>query len=115
MCPLARGIEFYPFLFIALLTTIVNPLYLYFQTYLQTIQDAKRYAINMLTNFGINVSLILILLIIFNKGVLGILYANLITAILFFLYSIKYCERGFEIFTSFITSYDFFMGYGYGG
>lgn len=89
MCPLARGIEFYPFLFIALLTTIVNPLYLYFQTYLQTIQDAKRYAINMLTNFGINVSLILILLIIFNKGVLGILYANLITAILFFLYSIK--------------------------
>ena len=86
--PLAKGIGFFPLLFIAILTTILNPLYLLYQTYLQTTQDGKRYSINMLVNFLLNVGLILFFVIIEKKGVIGILFANLITAIVFFFYSI---------------------------
>ena len=84
--PFAKGINFFPYLFLGILSTILSPLYLFFQTYLQTKQDGVRYGINMMLNFLLNIGLIIFFVVGLKKGVVGILLANLITAFVFFIY-----------------------------
>jgi len=86
LTPYVKGIDFYPFLFLGVLTTIVTPLYFFFQTYLQTRQNGVRYGINMMLNTLLNIGLIIFFVAILKKGVVGILLANLITAVIFFIY-----------------------------
>lgn len=85
--PITGGIPFYPFMFIGILTVIVSPLYLFFQSYLQTIQDGKRCGINGIMYFVLQVSLTVIFLTVYHLGVLGVLLANLITTAVFFTYA----------------------------
>lgn len=86
LTPFVKGIDFYPFLFLGILNTIVTPLYLFFQQYLQTQQNGVRYGINMTLNFLLNIGLVILFVVVFKKGVVGILLANLITSIVFFIY-----------------------------
>ncbi len=86
-------IPFYPFVFVGMLNTIVSPLYLFFQSYLQTIQDGKRYAVNALLHFTIQVALTVFFIAYFKLGVIGVLLANLITTALFFIYSFFFFLR----------------------
>lgn len=84
--PFAKGIAFYPLLFISILTTMLNPLYVFYQSYLQTGQNGKRYGLNILLNFTVNTGLIILFVVVLKQGVQGILLANLITAFLFAVY-----------------------------
>ncbi len=84
--PLVGDIQFYPYMFLGVCYTIVTPLYLLYQTCLQTKQNSVHYGINMLANFVINTLLIIFFVAVLKRGVLGVLEANLITAVLFFLY-----------------------------
>ena len=85
--PVLGEIPFAPYLVIGLLTTIVSPLYLFFQAYLQTIQKGKKYGTNSLLYFLLQVGLTVLFLAKYNMGVLGVLFANLITAVIFFIYA----------------------------
>lgn len=85
--PVLGEIPFSPYLVVGLLTTIVSPLYLFFQAYLQTIQKGKQYGTNSLLYFLLQVGLTVLFLVKFNWGVMGVLYANLITAVVFFIYA----------------------------
>lgn len=85
--PVLGEIPFAPYLVIGLLTTIVSPLYLFFQAYLQTIQEGKKYGKNSLLYFLLQVGLTVLFLAKFNMGVMGVLLANLITAVVFFVYA----------------------------
>lgn len=85
--PVTGGIAFYPFMFIGILTVLVSPLYLFFQSYLQTIQDGKRCGINGIMFFILQVSLTVLFLTVFHLEVLGVLLANLITTAVFFVYA----------------------------
>lgn len=82
--PIIGKIDFYPFVIVGLLTVLVTPLYTFFQEYLQTIQDGKRYGINSLSFFFLNLTFILVSLYVLHLGVLGVLLSNLCTSILFF-------------------------------
>ena len=84
--PLIGNISFYPYVLVGILYTIVSPVYLFYQTYLQTRQEGMTYGINSLLNFLVNIGLIIIFVVYFEMGVLGVLFANLLTAILFFIY-----------------------------
>jgi O-antigen/teichoic acid export membrane protein len=84
--PLIGNIPFYPYFVLGIATTIVTPLYLFFQNYLQTRQQGGRYGINLLTNFLIQTGLIILFVAGFKMGVLGVLLAQLISAVLFFIY-----------------------------
>lgn len=85
--PVLGEIPFSPYLIIGLLTTIVSPLYLFFQAYLQTTQKGKQYGTNSLFYFLLQVGLTVLFLVKFHWGVMGVLYANLITAVVFFIYA----------------------------
>ena len=84
--PIIGNVPFYPYFILGIATTIVSPLYLFFQSYLQTRQQGGRYGINLLSNFLIQTFLIIMFVAGFKMGVLGVLLAQLITAVLFFIY-----------------------------
>jgi O-antigen/teichoic acid export membrane protein len=86
LIPFVKGIDFYPYLFLGIINTILTPLYLFFQTYLQTKQDGVRFGINLLLNFLLHIGLALFFIVGLKKGVLGLLLANVITSIVFFIY-----------------------------
>lgn len=85
--PFLGNINFYPYVLIGLLSTIVMPLYQYFQEYLQARQEGLHYGINTMCFFIINVILIILALAVFKRGLVGYLLANLITSVLFFIYA----------------------------
>lgn len=86
--PFVGTIPFYPYIFIGLLNSVVTPLYLFFQNYLQTSQQAVKYGTNSMLFFILNIALILISLCYLHWGVLGVLLSNLITSCVFLLYVI---------------------------
>lgn len=85
--PLAEGIPFYPLLLLAMLGTMLSPLYQFYQQWLQCMQDGVKYTINLFLNFLLQTILNLVLLIIFHQGVFGMILSAFIVSSLFFLYS----------------------------
>lgn len=98
--PIIGDISFFPYVFLGLLNVIVTPLYLLFQNYCQTIQDGKRYGINAICFIIIHVSLIVLSLAVFHLGVVGVLLANIVVSVLFFIYVLfaffKYQKVGLD-------------------
>lgn len=84
--PISGEISFYPFLLLSILHTILTPLYTLYQDYLRTKQEGFHFGLNSLSYFILNVSLVIISLTVYDLGVVGVLLANLVTAIVFFLY-----------------------------
>lgn len=84
--PMVGDIEFYPYVFIGLLYVIVTPMYLLYQNYLQTRQNAALYGVNSLLFFLLQVVLTVLSLTVFNLGVIGVLLSQLTTAVVFFIY-----------------------------
>lgn len=85
--PFAKGIQFFPLIFISLIGTILSPVYLFFQSWLQVTQQGTRYAINMFINFIVATTLSIVSLTVFKAGIYGLVCSALITSILFFIYS----------------------------
>lgn len=83
-----KSVDFYPLILIGLLNTAVSSIYVIYQIYLQTEGKSKLFTYNALVNTLIQVSLIILFVVVLNMNVLGILMANLITSLIFFLYLI---------------------------
>ncbi|PKO98498.1 MAG: hypothetical protein CVU13_10090 [Bacteroidetes bacterium HGW-Bacteroidetes-8] len=83
-----QNISFYPYVFVALLSTVTSPVYLLYQTILQIKQKANNYAINSLSFFILAITLNILFIVVFQMGALGMLLANSIPNILFSIYAI---------------------------
>lgn len=84
--PFIGEIDYYPYVVVGLANTIITPLYLLFQSYLQAKQEALHYNINTLANFFVQVGLAIVFIAVLKMGALGMLLANVTTALIFFLY-----------------------------
>ena len=84
--PFIGDIDFYPYAVLALANTVITPLYLLFQSYLQASQKALQYNLITFSNFVIHALLAILLIAYFRLGALGMLLANVGTSLLFFLY-----------------------------
>lgn len=84
--PIVGDIEFFPYVFIGILNVIVTPMYLLYQNYLQTKQNAAHYGVNSLLCFLLQVTLTVLSLAVFDLGVFGVLLSQLVTSIVFFIY-----------------------------
>jgi O-antigen/teichoic acid export membrane protein len=84
--PFVGDIAFYPFVLLGILYVIVNPIYLLYQNYLNTKQDGLAYGLNSIVNTFLYIGLVVLFLVKFNMGVLGVLLAHLIVAVVFFIY-----------------------------
>lgn len=84
--PFIGEIEFYPYAVIGLANTMITPLYLLFQSYLQARQEALHYSINTFSNFLVHVGLAIVFIAVLKMGAVGMLMANVTTSLLFFVY-----------------------------
>lgn len=84
--PFIGDIGFYPYAVIGLANTIITPLYLLFQSYLQACQEALHYSINTFSHFLVQVVLAVIFIAIYKMGAVGMLLSNVVTSLIFFLY-----------------------------
>lgn len=84
--PFIGDIDFYPYAVIGLANTIITPLYLLFQSFLQARQEALHYSINTFSHFLVQVGLAILFIAIYKMGAVGMLLSNVITSLLFFLY-----------------------------
>ena len=81
-------IPFYPYALIAILNCSFSPIYLYFQTYLQTTQQAKFYVINNLSFFLTQFALTLYFVVGLHWKAFGVITAQLVVNIVFGVYAI---------------------------
>ena len=84
--PFIGEIDFFPYVVIGLTNTVITPLYLLFQSYLQARQEAMHYSINTFSHFLVQVALAVVFIAVYKMGAVGMLLANVITSLLFFLY-----------------------------
>lgn len=84
--PFIGEIDFYPYAVIGLSNTVITPIYLLFQSYLQARQEAMHYSINTFLHFLVQVSLAVVFIAVYKMGAVGMLLANVITSLIFFLY-----------------------------
>lgn len=78
-----KDLEFFPYVFLALLSTITSPIYSIYQSILQIRQEAKEFSINSLLYFILALSLNLLFIAGLDLGAYGLLLANAIPSILF--------------------------------
>ncbi len=97
LSPLAKGIHFYPYLFLGLITVTLSPVYLLYQTLLQTEHNAQKYSINGLLFFIINVGFKILFILPLNLSATGVLLANALTNLLFFTHSIYQLRKKVKI------------------
>lgn len=84
--PFIGEIDFYPYAVIGLANTIITPLYLLFQSYLQARQEAFYYSINTFSHFLTQVGLAIVFIAVYKMGAVGMLLSNVITSLIFFIY-----------------------------
>lgn len=86
--PFLDEINFYPYMALGLVSVLFNPCYTIFQNSLQAKQKGKAYGKNNMLFFATNLTLLLIGVIFFNMGAIGVLGALAITNVIFFVYSL---------------------------
>lgn len=86
--PFAREVDFFPYIFLGMISITLNPIYTIFQTTLQAKEESRKYASNNLAYFLVNLSLNLLFVVGFKKGSEGILLSLAITDIIFFIYTV---------------------------
>lgn len=86
--PFTKGIDFYPLVFLALLGTMLSPLYMFYQQWLRNRQEGWRYTANLLCNTLLTVALNVVFLVVFNYGLLSLIVSTLLVTIVFFIYSL---------------------------
>lgn len=84
--PMLGEIDFYPCVLVGLLNVLVTPLYSLYQSFLQTIQDGVKFGINAMLNFLLILGLTIVFVVVYRMGALGVLLANLIASVVFFVY-----------------------------
>jgi len=85
--PFAENVMFSPFILLGLITTGLSPTFMFYQTMLQAEQNGKRYGLNNLVFFIVNLGLTIAFVVGYKMGAVGILLANAISNGLFFVYS----------------------------
>lgn len=82
------NIHFYPYVLVSILNCALSPAFLYYQTYLQTTQQAKLFAINNMANFLLLLVLNITFVVVFKMQALGVLLSGLIVTTIFGFYAL---------------------------
>lgn len=94
LMPLAKGINFYPYLLLGIVSITLNPIYSIFQATLQARQIGKQFAINNLIYFICNVIFTIVFVTLLKLKAEGVLFAYALTDTIFFIYTcIKFIPK----------------------
>lgn len=85
---IGKEISFIPYVIICILNCSFSPVYLYFQTYLQTTQRAKFFTINNSLQFFTLLFFTLLFVVVFHMKALGVILATCLSNFIFAIYAI---------------------------
>lgn len=88
LLPIVKGVNFYPYVILGLISVTFNPIYTIFQSTLQAKEQSAKYGLNNLLYFICNLSLNILFVVGFRIGALGVLLALAITDTIFFIYTL---------------------------
>jgi O-antigen/teichoic acid export membrane protein len=99
IAPFIEGINFYPYIFVGLLTITLTPIFIITQTINQALHNAKKYSIINLIQYALNILMVLVSVMYFRMGAFGVLLSQLLSTFVFFCYSfiILFREYKFSI------------------
>jgi len=83
--PFASGIPFHPYLLLGLVSVMLNPAFLFFQSCIQATQNGKQFALQNFFFFLFNLLLTIAFVTVVKIGAMGVLLARAITNIVFFI------------------------------
>lgn len=86
--PIARGVDFYPYILLGMVSITLNPIYTIFQSTLQAKEESKTYAKNNFVYFIVNLILNILFVVVLRIGAVGVLLALAITDVIFFIYTV---------------------------
>ena len=86
--PFLVNVDFFPFMILGLISVLFNPCFTIYQNTLQASQNGTKYGKNNLMFFIVNITLLLISVVIFDMGAIGVLGSLAITNIIFFIYTL---------------------------
>lgn len=93
---LFKDIDFYPLVFLGVLSLGTEGIYLTYQSLLQAKQDGKSYSVNSIIYLLIHAIAVVIFVLVFQLGALGIVLSNLVTNTCFAVYGVvSMLKRGF--------------------
>ncbi|RKR14774.1 O-antigen/teichoic acid export membrane protein [Maribacter vaceletii] len=86
--PFLDSIDFFPYMFLGMISVLFNPVFAIFQSAMQAKQEGKRFGKNNFAFFIVNVVFVLITVLGFNLGAKGVLGSLAITNVLFGFYTL---------------------------
>ena len=86
--PFLKDIEFYPYMFLGMISILFNPVFTIFQDTLMAKQEASKFGLNSFLFFLTNLTFLLISVIFFGYGAEGVLGSLALTNIIFFIYTL---------------------------
>lgn len=89
LAPFARNIAFFPYLLCGIVTVMLSPFYVIYQSYLQARQEGVRYGVNNIAYFFLNLTLTLVFVVVFDLKALGVLLSLAVTNLVFAVYSMS--------------------------
>ena len=96
---LFEGIDFYPLVFLGVLSLGFEGIYIIYQSLLQAKQDGKSYSVNSVIYLLFHAATVVLFVAIFRMGAVGIVLSNLVTNIGFAIYGvISMYRRGYMTF-----------------
>ena len=86
--PFIKDIEFFPYLFLGIITVFLNRAFAIYQSTLPARYKATRYTAENISRSIIRISLTILLVVVIKIGVSGVLLSQAITAFIFLIYTV---------------------------
>jgi O-antigen/teichoic acid export membrane protein len=85
--PFIKNIDFFPYIFLGMMTVFLNPAFAVYQSTLPARHKAAKYGIQNISRATIRISITLLLVVVIELGVVGVLLSQVITAFVFLIYT----------------------------
>jgi O-antigen/teichoic acid export membrane protein len=86
--PFAKGVKFYPYVLLGIINIVFAPIYVVYQQVLLMKNNVFRRSANIIVNTIIILSLNILFVVVFNKGVVAVIGIQAVVSFLFFIISI---------------------------
>jgi O-antigen/teichoic acid export membrane protein len=85
--PFIKDIDFFPYIFLGMMTVFLNPAFAVYQSTLPARHKALKYGIQNISRSTIRISITILLVVVIELGVVGVLLSQAITAFIFLIYT----------------------------
>jgi O-antigen/teichoic acid export membrane protein len=85
--PFIKNINFYPYVLLGMITVMFNPAFAVYQSTLQARHQAVKFGAQNIVRFLFRLIIVITLVVVVQMGVTGVLLANALTSVIFFIYA----------------------------